>query len=161
MQNAQVLVTGKHFTGHGLRAIGPVVEELVARAEQEIKILAYVFTTSAMPLLERVEDALARGVRVTVVVNRLDAQPQNIIATLKGLAGRYAHATIRSFESADGSQLHAKVVLVDRQRAVIGSANFTWGGMVNNHEIGVLIEGDGAWELSNFVDRMARDLEAV
>ena len=51
--------------------------------------------------------------------------------------------------------LHAKVVVIDREKAVLGSANFSWGGMSGNYEIGVLLEGREAWTLSKLVDDVA------
>jgi ElaB/YqjD/DUF883 family membrane-anchored ribosome-binding protein len=40
------------------------------------------------------------------------------------------------------SNLHAKIYIIDKQKAVLTSANFTQGGMYNNLEYGVLIEDD-------------------
>lgn len=66
----------------------------------------------------------------------------------------------KCFESNGGNifqkqMLHAKVVVVDRKKAVLGSANFSWGGMAAHYEIGVLLEGDEAWTLSKLVDDVA------
>jgi len=55
--------------------------------------------------------------------------------------------------------LHAKVVVVDREKAVLGSANFSWGGMSAHYEVGVLLEGPEAWTLSKLVDDVANSPE--
>lgn len=55
--------------------------------------------------------------------------------------------------------LHAKVVVVDREKAVLGSANFSWGGMSAHYEVGVLLEGPEAWTLSKLVDDVANSSE--
>ena len=55
---------------------------------------------------------------------------------------------------ANGRQLHAKVIVVDRKGAVIGSANFSWGGMVANYEVGVLIDGYEAWKMAKLIDEL-------
>jgi len=52
--------------------------------------------------------------------------------------------------------LHAKVIVADRKKAILGSANFSWGGMSSHYEIGVLIEGKDARTLSELVDEIAR-----
>lgn len=62
------------------------------------------------------------------------------------------------FSNPDGSQFHAKAVVIDRKRALIGSANFTWGGMAINHEIGVLLKGKYAWDIASLIDRFASGL---
>jgi cardiolipin synthase len=134
----------------------PVMHELVASAEREIHLLAYVFTRAAAPLLTQVETALARGLRVTIVVNVIPGQNIEMQAELDVMRRAYAHtATIKCFAPDDGSQLHAKVLVADRERAVIGSANYSWGGLVANHEVGVLVEGRPAWELARMTDRLA------
>jgi phosphatidylserine/phosphatidylglycerophosphate/cardiolipin synthase-like enzyme len=157
----QILVTGRHFTGHGLRAIGPVLEELTMSAQHEIHVLAYLLTESAGTLLGHLERRLETGIKVTLVVNRLEAHQASVQLRLQRLARQFPQARIFSFEDSDGSQLHAKVLVADRFRAVIGSANFTWGGMVANHEVGVLVEGGPAWNLGDFVDRLTLQLRPI
>ena len=40
-----------------------------------------------------------------------------------------------------GAALHAKILVVDRRLALVGSANFTGRGMESNLECGILIRG--------------------
>ncbi|WP_171011436.1 phospholipase D family protein [Haloimpatiens lingqiaonensis] len=40
------------------------------------------------------------------------------------------------------SNLHAKIYVIDGEKAIVTSANFTQNGMYNNLEYGVLVEGD-------------------
>ena len=49
--------------------------------------------------------------------------------------------------------IHAKVIISDRKKAVIGSANLTWSGMRTNYEIGTYVEGAEIWELSKIIDQ--------
>jgi phosphatidylserine/phosphatidylglycerophosphate/cardiolipin synthase-like enzyme len=60
---------------------------------------------------------------------------------------------VRVFDFNRGKkQLHAKVLVVDRKKAIVGSANFSWGGMYSNYEVGLLIEGEPAWKLAEIID---------
>ncbi len=133
----------------------PVMQELVQRARDEIHILAYVMTRQALPLLEAIDSALARGVKTTIVLNVIPNQQVELESELNSLVRMYPHAIVRYFDQADGSQLHAKVLVADREQAVVGSANYTWGGFVANHEIGVLLSGEAAWELARLADKLA------
>lgn len=54
-----------------------------------------------------------------------------------------------------GRQLHAKVLVSDRKKALVGSANFSWGGMIANYEIGIMLEGDAAWKMAEIIDKFA------
>lgn len=54
---------------------------------------------------------------------------------------------------------HAKAVIVDRQRAYVGSANMTEGSLRNAIELGAVIRGESIPPLAETVDRMlASDL---
>lgn len=155
MADPQLLITGRYFGGEGLRGAMPVMQQLVHEARDEIHVLAYVMTRQALPLLDAIEAALARGVKVTIVINEIPGQPLELEAQLSRLSGEYTHATIRYFSPSDGSQLHAKILVADRKQAVVGSANYTWGGLVSNHEIGVLLSGRPAWDLGRLADKLA------
>ena len=155
MADPVLLITGRHFGREGLRGVMPVMQELVRNARNEIHILAYVITRQAMPLLQELEAALSRGVKVTLVVNVIQNQRVELEVELRRMTQPYPHAVVRYFDEEDGSQLHAKALVADRDQAVVGSANYTWGGLVGNHEIGVLLSGRPAWELARLADKLA------
>jgi phosphatidylserine/phosphatidylglycerophosphate/cardiolipin synthase-like enzyme len=148
---AQILVTGEKFTGHGLRAIQPVMEELIESAEFEIQVIAYVLSPFAIGFLDLLKHALERGVSVSLIVNRLGDQPSQIRDRLAELKARFSCFTVKSFDKTDHI-IHAKALVVDRREAVIGSANFTWGGLVSNHEICVLVKGEAASRVGTLLD---------
>jgi len=155
MSNVQILVTGRRLMGSGFRAIEPVVEELIRSARSEIHIAAYLFTGSLGAIFGLLAEALEKGVRVTMVINRIDRQPSEVRTWLVSLGEKFPHARIVDFSDAQGSDLHAKVIVADRQEAVVGSANLTWGGMVANHEIAVLLRGKDAWYLASLIETLS------
>lgn len=152
MNDVQLLVTGRYFTGAGLRGIEPVMEELIASAHREIQMLIYLLSEGAFPLLLGLQEALSRGVRCTLVVNHMQDHDPTVKTILDSLGARFPNARIVDFSDPKGGQLHAKILVVDRQRAVVGSANFSWGGLFGNHEVGVLLEGAIAWDLASLID---------
>ena len=154
-----ILVTGERLVGKGIRAIEPVIEELILGARREVHIASYRFGPGAEGILRSLETALESGVRVILVVNRFGEQPPGIRDWLTGLSARFGHVKVAEFASSQGQVLHAKVVVVDRSKAVISSANLTWGGLVGNHEIGVLVDGEPAWQVASFIDRLTESSE--
>lgn len=123
-------------------------------------MLAYVFAPSARHLLGLLDQALQRGVRLTLVVNVIPDEPVALSAELRNLASRFPRATVRFFRDPDGAQLHAKMLVVDRAKAIVGSANLTWSGFSKNHEIGLMVEGAVAWELALLADTIAKSQHA-
>jgi cardiolipin synthase len=160
MNRVQFLATGPKLLKAGVRAIEPVIEELIQQAECEIHIVAYMFTTQALHILDLLEKAAERGIKITIVINRLASQEEQVRARLEFLNHKFHYVRLVNFSDISGGQLHAKIVAVDRKRAVIGSANLSKGGMVTNYEIGVLIEGESVWKLAQLIDFFVNEFAA-
>lgn len=135
------------WTGPGAsgtqRLTSGVLHELVAGAQRQILLVSYAAYT--LPALAAdLTAAVARGCTVDVVFE-----------TEEDSAGEYSgpHATpfgtvagIRRWRwpagerPEGGAVLHAKLLVVDERRALVGSANLTSRALRGNLEAGVLIE---------------------
>ena len=58
-----------------------------------------------------------------------------------------------------GKIFHAKLVVVDRTTALVGSANISKGALVSNYEIMLKISGDAVSSLSLMLDNLVEILE--
>lgn len=153
----QLLVTGSKFTGRGFRAIEMVLMEIVQSAREEIYVAAYILTPLATGLLDILEKALEKGVRVTAIIDDLEKQPSEIKKKLHDMSDKFTHMRLVNFYDPEGGHLHAKAIVVDRRVAVIGSANLTWGGLVANHELAFVVYGDEAWHIASLLDAIASE----
>ena len=153
MTSVEILATGPELIKQGIRGTEPVIEEIIQTAEKEIQVIAYVFTYNSLRVLDLLDQAARKGVRVSVTVNNVRKHEPRVKTKLENLA---SVASVFDFEDPHGKQLHAKFVIADRTRAVVGSANFTWGGMFGNYEIGLLIEGEAVWNLAKVADALSR-----
>lgn len=154
MNKIQILATGPEFLKEGIRGTGPVIEEMIKNSEKEIQIMAYVISLHASKFLDLLDDALKREVSITIILNKLGEQDEKIKTKIKKMKRQYVKLKVIDFTDTDGGDLHAKVIVVDRKKAVIGSANFSWHGMSHNYEIGVQLEGDSAWKLGKIIDEI-------
>jgi phosphatidylserine/phosphatidylglycerophosphate/cardiolipin synthase-like enzyme len=154
----EILGTGSEFMKKGIRGTEPVIEEIIMQASKEIQILAYVFTAKASHILNLVEQAAKRGLKITIIVNDLKAQDQIIKSKLENMEATFPYVNVLNFTDNTKRQLHAKIVVADREKAVIGSANLSWGGMYSNYEIGLLVEGEPAWKIAQLVDSLKTEL---
>ena len=153
MSHVQIIGTGLEFIKSGIRGTESVIEEIIQNAKYEIQIMAFVFTSRSINILQLLERKAEEGVIITIIINNLNEQEPKIIDFLKYLTVRFSpYVTITDFNNGTSRQLHAKVVVVDRSRAVIGSANLTWSGMVNNYELGVLVDGSAARKIGSIID---------
>jgi phosphatidylserine/phosphatidylglycerophosphate/cardiolipin synthase-like enzyme len=144
-----VVITGPSERDAPTRSTEAVVVDLVNGAQSELLLVTFA-AFSHPPLTKALSDACARGVAVVVVLE-----------TVAGAAGLLAREPADAFAGVRGIQffewppnrrgtsrgrLHAKLVVVDRKRAFVTSANLTGGAMENNLECGLLVHGGSAPE---------------
>jgi phosphatidylserine/phosphatidylglycerophosphate/cardiolipin synthase-like enzyme len=149
-----VVATGLSWLGGGTRSVEQTLVSVVAEAMQEILVTAYSLTSGSGRVMERVTRAASSGIRCVFVINRLNQQRPEARASLEALASRYpANVAVYDFEDAVAAEgLHAKVVVVDRKAAVVGSANLTFHGMTASHELGLLVRGPAAASVASAID---------
>ena len=135
--------TGPGATGDQ-RLTAAVLHELVVHARERILLVSFAAYTLA-ELATDLEEAVQRGCEVDVVFE-----------TEEDSAGAYSGPQSKPFGSVTGARrwrwpidqrspgavLHAKLLVVDGCRALVGSANLTHRALTANLEAGVLIEDD-------------------
>jgi phosphatidylserine/phosphatidylglycerophosphate/cardiolipin synthase-like enzyme len=133
--------TGPGATGEQ-RLTAAVLHELVADANQRILLVSFAAYTLS-DLAADLEAAVQRDCHVDVVFE-----------TEEDSAGGYAGPHSRPFGTVDairrwrwpanqrtaGALLHAKLLVIDGRRALVGSANLTHRALTANLEAGILIE---------------------
>lgn len=127
LADARVLVAST-LPGPDIR---PLVLHLVESARSTLDLELYVLTDTG--IVHAVEQALARGVRVRVLLDPSERPSDGPAASLVA-----AGVPVRIYRSG-GEKLHAKMGVADGTDSVFGSANWTRGGFERNHELDVLV----------------------
>jgi cardiolipin synthase len=141
--------------GNGVGSIVIALEEMLTDAKREIHILAYSVSDGAERLFALLANRLSEGVRVTMIVQRLDQQHNNAPEHLKRLVALYPGLFLLfDFTPEEQEALHAKCVIVDRQTAFVGSANLSFNGLIRNHELGVIIVGSSVNDLVGIIEQL-------
>ena len=120
---------------------GALVAEM-NEATNEIAIMAFSFTDKEMT--EAVRAALGRNVRVIIVLD-------SGMATHPGANTKELEAMGANVRMSPGVLLHHKVIVVDRQTVVLGSANFSGGAFDKNDENVLIVRAP------NFAQAMLRE----
>lgn len=150
------VVTGAHWMGLGVGSVQTALSEMLGSARDEVMLTAYSIT-SGTTVLSDLSRLAALGRRVTVIINRLTEQEdEEAVKLLLDISGKYCNFLLYDFSPSDDSDLHAKVVVVDREIALVGSSNLSWRGLSSNHELGVVIEGPPAREIASTLDALIR-----
>jgi phosphatidylserine/phosphatidylglycerophosphate/cardiolipin synthase-like enzyme len=149
-----VAVTGTDWMGGGIGSIESAMEQLFREARYEILLTVYAASSSADRLFEWLELALGRGVETKMVVNRLDEQQASVINQLYVLNRAYPHFRLYSFMAENTIDLHAKLIVADRQKAIVGSSNLSRRGFLTNYELALVLEGQTASTIAGAIDRL-------
>lgn len=158
---ARVVVTGTAWMGGGIGSIESALEQLFREAQQEIALTAYSMSTRADLLFDWIESALARGIQISLVINHLDDHPFDVVSQLRRFVATFAHFHLYNFLATGEADLHAKVIVVDRRVALVGSSNLSRRGLVANHEMAVLIQGDAASRAARALDHLLKSRNVV
>ncbi len=158
VEGVTIAVTGTAWIGGGVVSVQSAMEEMLNNAESEIQIAVYEMTAGATEFLSKLRACLATGVRATIIINRYDDKPLPIRRRLEDMARRFPYFEILNFRPETNSEdLHAKILVVDRCKALVGSANLTWKGLVGNHELAVVVSGSAASRIAELLDKLCTD----
>ncbi len=117
------------------------LRDLIGGARSSVDIVTPYFVPDA-GMVATLRDRLAAGVRVRIVVPRLSDHPITDFArraTLRELRDLGAELLLHR-----RGVLHAKLVVVDGEAAVVGSANFDMRSFFLNYEVAVVVRGESA-----------------
>jgi len=126
--------------------------QLIANAERHVLLsVPYIQDANSVgiPIYLALQSALKRGVAVDVISTLAGVQTfrKKLGKGTRGLRFFYPRANVED-ERHIGS--HAKLCVCDRAHAYVGSANLTVPGLTENIEIGLLVHGVIAQQITEF-----------
>lgn len=133
--------TGPEPTNHQHRLTVAVVADLVAEAREEIVLASYATYPSDDVIVALDRAVRERDVRLTLLLERPQDNP-HFTGPSDPLAGVSAARLCWPASSRpSGASMHAKVLVIDRRTALVGSANLTGTAFTKNLECGLLVRG--------------------
>ena len=159
-ERPEVLVTGLEWLGGNVRSLSAKLGEVIRAAEFTLDITVYSLTDGADELLAVINEKAAVGVRIRIIVDDLESVEDYNKFFLRAKLREMIQRNPETFQvynfphesNTDG--LHAKVVVVDRTHALIGSANLSFRGLLSTHELGVLVYGETARTTAECIDKL-------
>lgn len=157
----KVVATGSAWIGRGTGSVESAIEDILREAREEIQIAAFRITEGGVQFLKSIENCLEKGIRTTLIINRFGSQPPAVQNLLDDMTRRFPHFVQIDFRPKNKLEdLHAKIIVVDRSLALIGSPNLSWKGLVLNHELGAVISGPAAARIAHLIDELGADPSA-
>ena len=139
-QSIDVVWTGPESGVATSRLTAATVIDLVAEARREILLVSYA-TQTEPTLSAALADAADRGVEITLLTERHADNPaySGSGTPFPGIPAIRLHWPVS--QRPRGASLHAKIIVVDDEVALVTSANLTSRAMEANIECGILIRG--------------------
>ena len=150
---ATLVWSGPAVTPSSARATTAMVLELLGSAASEVLIVGYRFDHGKVIFAPLHKAMVERGVNVVLALDVAPLGAGDLDAHLAVAAHQFVrgnwpfgppYPTLRYWRAGctgdDFRSLHAKCVVVDRARVLIGSANFTRRGYERNLEMGVAVD---------------------
>jgi phosphatidylserine/phosphatidylglycerophosphate/cardiolipin synthase-like enzyme len=136
-------VSGRHWIGDSEQSAYELLKKILESANRSIRISAYSLGKKS-PELDRIFSILknktATGVSVQVILNKFWETDDYAKKKLQEMEHSNFHLV--NYDPEDKTEdLHAKIIVVDSQNILIGSANLSKSGLFSNHEIVVQING--------------------
>jgi phosphatidylserine/phosphatidylglycerophosphate/cardiolipin synthase-like enzyme len=94
------------------------------------------------PVLAAVKDAVKRGVKVRLILDKVMLKESE--KSLPALKEAGVQARVIDFKKAGGGVQHSKFFVVDGAEAYVGSQNFDWRSLKHIHELGLRLKSPKA-----------------
>lgn len=141
-----------------VRETAPVLRDLISKATTSIVMASPFLDKGFHELMPEVSGFMDRGGRFLLITSNLLESRHNA-GVVRELRNDFANENANRLEvvswEEEGLGLHMKTLVADSSRAYVGSANFTWYGMRQQAELGVLLEGPRVAGLERLLHSLA------
>jgi cardiolipin synthase len=146
-----LVASGDKWIGQGVKPFQMAIDDMIGEASHHLALT--VFTVTDVKIVHEIEKALSRGVSVEIFHCETDPSiDKEAVAYLMRLKETHQNLVIHVISD---HRLHAKVVVADSNTVLIGSANLTYSAMLDNYELGVLInDGRTAHDVLGLLGRL-------
>jgi len=129
----KILVSGDSWVKLGFDTFVFSFIKLIRNSKSRLVITAYILNEKR--IFHELKKAIKSGISVDIYMDY--SLNKCIIEELEHLEKNFSNLRLRIIKD---SMLHAKILVADGKRCIVGSANITKGGFYKNYELGILIE---------------------
>ncbi|MEM4137110.1 MAG: phospholipase D-like domain-containing protein [Candidatus Anstonellaceae archaeon] len=108
---------------------------LIKEAKKSIDIQMYVLTDK--DIISQLIESADRGVKIRIILEyRIESDIKKVIEALE-----HKNIEVR-FSPSKYKLMHSKMVIIDREKVLIGSINFSKSALETNREVAILVGGE-------------------
>ena len=139
-EKLELVITAPDSFSIKSRKIRNVIRELLENATESIMFTGYSISEYFKDMIDTIIQKSQTGVYVTIYVNEPSKQD---LEKLLAYQGNYLR--IYEYEKNEEDKmaaLHAKIIVVDKCRSLVSSANLSYHGLKGNIELGLLLDSE-------------------
>jgi cardiolipin synthase len=142
----EIIASGEKWLGTGYRSTFSTLKQMINSSKESLLMTVYILRDHSV--IDLMQKALERGVIIDIFASRDEKTLNKKILSLNQI---YPDLNIHL----TNEMLHSKVMIIDKQKMIIGSANLTHSGLYHNYELGILIENSEiAYETEKLIRRL-------
>lgn len=147
--SAEIVVTSPALISHDFRNTVGILREYIHNAEKSILITGYSISEFANDIIRLLILKCKEGVQVKFFIAK------NVKEEIFKDAIKNLNFTLYKYqENGQYSNLHAKIMIIDSEKAFISSSNLSYNGIINNLEIGSIVTGDSIKSLEEIFGKL-------
>ena len=159
-------VSGRYWMGGEEQSANNLLNRTLASAQNSIRISSYSLGNKSNELdtiFSILKEKTETGVTVQLILNKYWTTTKYVKRQLSNM--HPSNFYLINYQPKDGVEnLHAKIIVVDSKKILIGSANISKSGLFSNHEVVLRIDGgEFATKINRLLDVLAESIrrEAV
>ena len=135
MDNIKLLTSGPQWN-----AEWPYFTEIRKIIQKTKKYLLFsIYALTEKNIVDEIEDALKSGKNIECYLyNNTNINKISLMKRVFTLSITYSHFSVHLID--ETKTLHAKIVVSDFNKIIVGSANMTFSGLFKNYEMGLYFE---------------------
>lgn len=144
----EIVVTAPIAISNQRRTIG-VLKESIENAKRIILITGYAVSEFASEIIKLLVMKSDEGVHVKFFIDK-NVNSHQFTAALSN-----PHFELYKYKNSNASSsMHAKIIVIDDEKAFISSSNLSYNGLVNNFEVGVMVTGQPVEEFKEIFSEL-------
>ena len=155
-----IAASGGAWAGFEAPEVRTLLFESVRKARTSIQISIFSLgekNNEMREFFQIIEDKLKARRTVQFIINDMEGDLVGEFSKNKlNKLMKYDNFDLQNFvPKKKGGLLHAKIIVIDRKFALIGSANLSHHGLFSNYEIMIKVTGSAAADIANLLDGLA------
>lgn len=136
LENYELVASGEKWIGEGIKSSFEVISNLIEKSYNNLILTIFIIYDEK--IWNSIKKAVKRNISVEIFIyNNDDSKYWGLLEEIKEFSKKFPNLII--YEKTD-EKIHSKVIIADKSKVYLGSANLTNPGLNYNYELGIYVK---------------------